>query len=146
MTETPPERREDRRLAIDFDKLEELAALNCTLAEAAADLGVSASTLSRRLKEPAYADAWNRGAGKGRVKLRRVQLKLAERSPTMAMHLGRELLGQNGPGKKPNEPSETGSAADKRSARDEIARRIAGIASQGRAPGDPERTDGDGGQ
>jgi hypothetical protein len=138
----PPARREGRRLVIDLDELEELAGLNCTLAEAAAWFGVSASTLGRRLKEPAYRAVWERGAGKGRVNLRRAQLNLAERSSQMAIFLGRQILGQSDPEKRTEDADGSRARDGRRDARDEIARRIAGIAARAGTPGDPERPDG----
>ena len=137
-----PARREGRRLVIDLEEVEELAALNCTLAEAAAWFGVSVSTLSRRLKEPAYRKAWDRGTGKGRVNLRRAQLNLAERSATMAIFLGRQILGQTGPEKTADGARDSKPGGN--TARDEIARRIAGIATRADKKDDPERSDGSG--
>lgn len=141
---SPAPRRQGRRLVIDLQELEDLAALQGTIAEAAAWFGVSPSTQRRRLKEAPYREAWRRGTGKGRLGLRRAQLSLAEKNATMAIFLGKQILGQDEGRAKPHADSADGKAADDRSARDEIARRIAGIASRGGAPGDPERPDGEG--
>lgn len=139
-------RRGGRRIEIDEAELEELACLQCTIAEAAAWFGVSQRTLARRLKEPAYREAWERGAGKGRLGLRRAQLNLAEKNATMAIFLGKQILGQKEQSQKPHGNDESKPKSSDRSARDEIARRIAGIASRGGAGGDPEGPDGSGGE
>ena len=136
--------REGRRIAIAIDELEELAHLQCTVGEAAAWFGVSVSTMQRRLRETHYRSAWERGAGKGRLGLRRAQLNLAEKNATMAIFLGKQILGQNESNQKPNDHDSNDKRAD-RSARDEIARRIAGIASRRRADSDPAGSDGSGG-
>jgi len=139
----PAPARDGRRLIIDLEELEELAALQCTVPEAAAWFGVSASTLRRRLKEGPWRAAWRRGKGKGRLGLRRAQLTLAEKNATMAIFLGKQILGQDEAQAKADEDSDR-RRPGRRSARDEIARRIAGIAARGGAPDDPERADGEG--
>ena len=140
----PPARRVGRRIEIDCEELEELACLQCTVGEAAAWFGVSASTLTRRLKEPPYREAWSRGAGKGRLGLRRAQLHLAEKNATMAIFLGKQILGQNDQKREPNGDRDRAAKAADRSARDEIARRIAGIASRDEAAGNSGGADGGG--
>lgn len=141
----PPAPREAGPPPIDPKRFELLAELNCTPEEAADFLGVAAPTLERWLEHPELAVAWKRGAAKGRVKLRRAQLNLAKHSAAMAIHLGRLILGQNVSEKKPDGASKPGGGAGGRPTRDEIARRIAGIAARRDAPGDPERSDGSGG-
>jgi predicted DNA-binding protein (UPF0251 family) len=138
-------RRGGRRIEIDAAELEELACLQCTIAEAAAWFSVSQSTLARRLKEPLYAAAWSRGAGKGRLGLRRAQLNLAEKNATMAIFLGKQILGQKEQSGKLHGNDDKTSKPGERPVRDEIARRIAGIASRRRSDGDPEGPDGSGG-
>lgn len=80
------------RSPIDIEQLEELATIQCTQAEAAAVLKVSVDTLAKRLKEPEYAEAWERGRQNGRVSLRRRQWK--KDTDTMLIWLGKQYLGQ----------------------------------------------------
>ena len=82
---------------IDAETVAELAALGCTRSEAAAWFGVPLAELRKRLGEPALKAAWTRGKARGRVLLRRTQFRLAEKSPPMAQHLGRTVLGQDTP-------------------------------------------------
>lgn len=66
-----------------------------TRTEAAAMLHVSLPTLNKLFRESEAArDAWADGFGVGKVSLRRKQLKLCDRSATMAIHLGVNFLGQ----------------------------------------------------
>lgn len=82
---------------IDLAELEKLAGLACTVDDIAAWFGCSRNTILRRLaddKRPEFRHAWECGRGKGRVSLRRSQFKLAEKNATMAIWLGKQLLGQ----------------------------------------------------
>ena len=79
---------------IDHAELEDMAACGCTVAEAAAWYGCKTSVMRARLKDPVLKEIWERGRGRGRVKLRQAQFKLAEKNISMAMLLGRQLLGQ----------------------------------------------------
>ena len=79
---------------IDDGGLEELASLGCTHAEAAAWFGVTEAAFRKRLHEPRLGAVWRRGKGIGRVRLRRAQFSLAEKNTTMAVALGRRMLGQ----------------------------------------------------
>jgi len=69
--------------------------MQCTEAEAAAVLGIRASTFREmiRIDERARA-AWEEGRQEGRVKIRKAQFALAERHPQMAIYLGKVVLGQ----------------------------------------------------
>jgi hypothetical protein len=87
----------------DFDLFEKLAALGVTVQEAASFFSVSRSTMNRRLREPAYRRAWDRGQVNVKIALRRAQLKRAlEGSDPMLIWMGKQLLGQ----KNHPEPSE----------------------------------------
>jgi len=68
-------------------ELEELAALGCTVDE----LG----RFRKSLKDPSLAAAYDRGKVGGRIHLRRLQRRLAEKNATMAIFLGRCELGQD---------------------------------------------------
>jgi hypothetical protein len=62
---------------------------------------VSTETIERRRKERKFAETIERGRAKGKISLRRTQMRLAEEgNPALAIWLGKQLLGQaenNGP-------------------------------------------------
>jgi hypothetical protein len=80
---------------IDLAELERLCAMQCTDEEIAAWFSVTTKTIERRRKEPEFAQVMERGKAKGRISLRRQQLKLLEAgNGTMAVWLGKQYLGQ----------------------------------------------------
>jgi len=79
---------------IDLVELEKLCFLHCTDDELAAFFGCSTRTIEKRRKDPAFQEAMERGKAKGRMSLRRTQLRLAEQSAAMAIWLGKQCLGQ----------------------------------------------------
>lgn len=80
---------------IDLVELEKLCVLQCTNAEIAAWFGCSERTIEKRTKEPDLAEVMARGRGKGRVSIRRAQMKLLEAgNATMGVWLGKQYLGQ----------------------------------------------------
>lgn len=82
---------------IDFDLalVERLGALQATVWEAARFFGVSRSTMTRRLAEPEYRMAWQRGRVAVKLALRRKQLEVALAGDnTMLIWLGKQMLGQ----------------------------------------------------
>src|SRR5438552_16855587 len=80
---------------IDPMELEKLCALQCTDEEIAAWFGTSTRTIETRRKQPQFAGAMQRGKVKGRVSVRRTQMKLLEAGNAMiAVWLGKQLLGQ----------------------------------------------------
>jgi len=83
------------RAAIDLVELEKLSALHPTDSEVAAWFNVSTKTIERRKSEPAFAEALERGRARGKLNLRRIQHKMAESNPAMAIFLGKNLLGQS---------------------------------------------------
>ncbi len=69
--------------------------LNCTEIEIAAYLGISERTLRKRLKDPACSEVVARGRAKGRISVRRAQMRLLDDgNATMAVWLGKQMLGQ----------------------------------------------------
>lgn len=83
------------RAIIDLDELEKLAMLQPTLREAAAWFNVDEETIFRRLQDPVFRKRWENGQAKGRLSLRRQQIKMAEEgNATMGIWLGKQLLGQ----------------------------------------------------
>ena len=84
-----------RPVKIDLLELEKLSSLMCTDEEVAAFFGVSVRTIENRRKQPKFAQAMGRGKAKGRISLRRLQMRIAEGgSPLMSIWLGKQCLGQ----------------------------------------------------
>jgi hypothetical protein len=84
-----------KAIPIDLVELEKLCALQCTDEEIASFLGVSTRTIESRRKQPEFAAVMNRGRAKGRISVRRAQMKLLEAgNATMGIWLGKQLLGQ----------------------------------------------------
>ena len=80
---------------INLGELEKLAAMQCTDEEIAGWFGVSTRTIERRRKSRVFAETIQRGRAKGRISLRRAQLKMLEDgSATMGVWLGKQYLGQ----------------------------------------------------
>src|SRR5687768_8357987 len=89
------ERAGRRPVRIDLVELEKLCALQCTDEEIAAWFGVSAKTIAKRRKQPKFAEVMERGRAKGRVSVRRAQMKLLEAgNATMGVWIGKNVLGQ----------------------------------------------------
>jgi hypothetical protein len=80
---------------IDLVELERLSAMQCTDEEVGAWFGVTTRTIERRRKNARFAEVMNRGRAKGRISVRRAQLKLLEAgNATMGVWLGKNILGQ----------------------------------------------------
>src|SRR4030081_2324648 len=80
---------------IDLVELEKLCVLQCTDEELAAWFNVTTRTIERRRKKKSFAEVMDRGKAKGRISVRRAQLKLLEAgNATMGVWLGQPLLGQ----------------------------------------------------
>jgi hypothetical protein len=80
---------------IDLGELERLCGLQCTDEEIAAWFNVSTRTVERRRLEPKFAEVMTRGKARGRISVRRMQMKLLEEgNATMGVWLGKQLLGQ----------------------------------------------------
>jgi hypothetical protein len=83
------------RTDIDLSELEKLAQLQCTDEEIAAWFNVSTRTIERRRLEPEFAEVMTRGKARGRISVRRMQMKLLEEgNATMGVWLGKQILGQ----------------------------------------------------
>lgn len=76
---------------IDYNAVEKLANIQCTQEEIASFLGLSVRTLQR---DEEFCRIYKKGQENGKMSLRRIQYKLAERNPTMAIWLGKQYLGQ----------------------------------------------------
>jgi hypothetical protein len=80
---------------IDLAELEKLSMMQATDEEIAAWFGVTTRTIERRRKNAKFADVMDRGKAKGRISVRRAQLKLLEAgNATMGVWLGKNILGQ----------------------------------------------------
>ncbi len=88
------ERAGRKRVNIDMEQVEKLAAIQCTEAEIASVLGVSERTIERRKHQPDFAEAMARGKARGRVSLRRSLWALAQKgNPAGNIFLAKNLLG-----------------------------------------------------
>ena len=80
---------------IDLEELEKLSALQCTDEEIASWFRVSTRTIERRRQDPKFADVMERGKARGRMSIRRAQMRMLEDgNATMAIWLGKQYLGQ----------------------------------------------------
>ena len=83
---------------IDLTELAAYAELFTSVGDAAAMLSVGAAALQRLLDDPdtPHAAIWRQGRARARLTVRRAQFALMEKNATLAIHLGKELLGQDG--------------------------------------------------
>ena len=79
------------KIQLDYEAIEKLAAIQCTQDEIASFLDVSVRTLQR---DEEFCRIYKKGQDNGKMSLRRMQYKLAEKNPTMAIFLGKQYLGQ----------------------------------------------------
>jgi hypothetical protein len=81
---------------IDLTEVEKLGMLQCTDVEIAAWIGVTTRTIEYwRVKNPDFLEALERGKAKGRISVRRQQIKLLEDgNATMGVWLGKQILNQ----------------------------------------------------
>ena len=87
--------RRGTRTEIDLTELEKLCQLQCTDEEIAAWFGVTTRTIERRRLETKFGEVMARGKARGRISVRRMQMKLLEEgNATMGVWLGKQLLGQ----------------------------------------------------
>jgi hypothetical protein len=89
------QKRGRKPVQIDLGELEKLCVLQCTDQEIADWFDISTRTLENRRKQPQFAQVMKRGRARGRISVRRAQMKLLEGgSGTMGVWLGKQLLGQ----------------------------------------------------
>ena len=79
------------KFQIDYETVEKLAHIQCTKTEIANFLGCSVDTLDRDANFEVY---YKKGLDDGKMSLRRMQFKLAEKNSAMAIFLGKQYLGQ----------------------------------------------------
>ncbi len=87
------------RVEIDMELLANMVSIQCTRAECAGVLGVSESTIDRRLMEDTgegFEAFYKKHSDDGKVSLRRAQFKTAteDGNPTMLIWLGKQILHQ----------------------------------------------------
>lgn len=85
------------KIEINKEEFEKLCALHCTKVDIADWFGCSDDTIERwckRTYNETFAVTLKNKSVKGRVSLRRTQFRLAEKSPAMAIWLGKQYLGQ----------------------------------------------------
>ena len=76
---------------IDYEMVEKLASIQCTQEEIANFLNISVRTLQR---DKEFCRIYKKGIDNGKMSLRRIQYKLAEKNTSMAIWLGKQYLGQ----------------------------------------------------
>lgn len=79
------------KIQIDYNTVEKLANIQCTQEEIASFLGISVRTLQR---DEEFCRIYKKGQENGKMSLRRMQYKLAEKNTAMAIFLGKQYLGQ----------------------------------------------------
>lgn len=85
------------RIEIDVEELKRLCRLNCTMEEIAAFFECDKKTIERRYNENIeFQNAIDHGRGLGKLSVRRKQMQIMDEqnSATMAIWLGKNLLGQ----------------------------------------------------
>lgn len=80
-----------KKLVIDYATVEKLASIQCTQEEISTFLGISVRTLQR---DGEFCRIYKKGMENGKMSLRRIQFKLAEKNSAMAIFLGKQYLGQ----------------------------------------------------
>ena len=84
-----------KRKAVKLTEVRRLAGLQCTLEEAGAFFGMTATGFRKLLKNDSRVqEAWDLGFETGKISLRRKQHRLAGTNAQMAIHLGKQYLGQ----------------------------------------------------
>lgn len=82
---------------IDHEQFRKLCQFQCTLSEIASWFDCSEDTIERWCKRElnkTFADVHRNYSVDGKISLRRIQFKLAEKNVTMAIWLGKQYLGQ----------------------------------------------------
>ena len=85
------------RKEIDLEQFKKLCGLQCTLTEIAGFFDCSEDTIERWCKrelQMSFADAFKKHSVSGKISLRRNQFRLAEKSASMAIWLGKNYLEQ----------------------------------------------------
>lgn len=86
------------RKKIDKEQFKKLCFMQCTLVEIAGFFDCSDDTIENWCKREFkrnFSDIYKTLSAGGKISLRRTQFKLAEKSPAMAIFLGKQYLGQS---------------------------------------------------
>lgn len=100
---------------IDKIEFEKLCGLQCTKEEMCGWFEVTDKTLEswcKRTYKKGFSEIFSEKRGKGKISLRRTQFKLAEKSPAMAIFLGKNYLGQSDKIQYENTDTANGQLAD----------------------------------
>ena len=100
---------------IDKIEFEKLCGLQCTKEEMCGWFGITDKTLEswcKRTYKKGFSEIFSEKRGKGKISLRRTQFKLAEKSPAMAIFLGKNYLGQSDKIQCENTDTANGQLAD----------------------------------
>ena len=82
---------------IDWEQLDKLCALHCTAQECASFLGISVDTLENKLRDQfktTFSEYFRQKSAAGKTSLRRRQFEMAQTTPSLAIWLGKQWLGQ----------------------------------------------------
>ena len=83
------------RIQFDLDEVEKLGILQCTYEEVAAFFGCHVDTITQRMKQKAFSEAFTKGRDNGKSSLRRAQYRAAiNGNVSMMIWLGKQWLGQ----------------------------------------------------
>ena len=85
------------RKEIDQKQFENLCGLQCTLEEICGWFDVTDKTLDswcKRTYNASFSEVFKQKRGNGKISLRRMQWRLAEKNATMAIWLGKQYLDQ----------------------------------------------------
>lgn len=98
------------RKEIGREQFEKLCGMMCTEQEICGFFGVSDETLNRWCKNTydgkTFMEAFKIYSADGRISLRRMQWKIAERNAAMAIFLGKQYLGQRDVPEAPSDANE----------------------------------------
>lgn len=89
--------RPSKQINIDQKQFESLCALQCTEEEMCGFFGVNTDTINSWCKNTygeTFSETFKKKSAGGKMSLRRSQFRLAEKSATMAIWLGKQYLGQ----------------------------------------------------
>ena len=82
---------------INQEQFEKLCGLQCTIEEIASFFNCCDDTINNWCKKTygeVFSAVYKSKSGSGKISLRRIQFKLAEKNPSMAIWLGKQYLGQ----------------------------------------------------
>ena len=85
------------RKEIEKEAFEKLCGLQCTELEICGFFGITDKTLARWCNDKygeKFSEVFKKFSQDGKISLRRAQFRLAEKSPAMAIWLGKQYLGQ----------------------------------------------------